>query len=72
MWIFFLQCFRQAHQAVFDVLEVITMVDYLMLRLRCALQEHWLEEVCELRRGVVAGRVQISELCGVVADLLSA
>ena len=67
----FLQCFRQAHQAVFGMLEVTTMVDYLMLRLRCALQKPWLEDVCDLRSCVVAGRVKFSELRGVVIDLLS-
>ena len=53
----FLQCFLQAHQAVFGMLEVTTMVDYLMLRLRGALLEPWLEDICELRRSVVVGRV---------------
>ena len=66
----FLQCFRQAHQAVFGMLEV-TMVDYLMLRLRGVLQEPLLEDVCVLRRCVIAGRVKFSELRGVIEDLLS-
>ena len=35
----FLQCYRQARQDVFGMLEVTTMKDYLMLRLRGALQE---------------------------------
>ena len=66
----FLQCFSQAHQAVFGM-EVTNMVDYLMLRLRGALHELWLEDVCNLRRCVVAGRVKFPELRGVVIDLLS-
>ena len=45
------------------------MVDYLMLRLRGAQQEPWLEDVCNLRRCVVAGRVKFSELRGVVIDV---
>ena len=67
----FLKCSRQAHQAVSGMLEVTTLVDYLMLRLRGALQEPWLEDVYELHRCFNAGRVQFLELRGVVADLLS-
>ena len=35
----FLRCYREAHQEVFGMLEVTSMVDFLMLRLRGALQE---------------------------------
>ena len=34
----FLQCFREAHQEVFGMLEVTAMVDFLVLHLRGALQ----------------------------------
>ena len=34
----FLQCYRQAHQKIFFMLEVTTLVNFLMLRLRPALQ----------------------------------
>ena len=47
------------------------MVDFLVLRLRGALQESWLENVTSLRRCVAAGRVPFSELCSVVRDLIS-
>ena len=67
----FLHCYRVAHQAIFGMLEVTTMIDFLMLRLRGALQEPWMENVAELRRSVVAGRVTFDELRGVVTDLVS-
>ena len=35
----FLHCYRVAHQEIFGMLEVTTMIDFLMLRLRGALQE---------------------------------
>ena len=67
----FLQCYREAHQEVFRMLEMTSTVDFLMLRLRGALQEPWMEDVVELRRSVIAGRVPFADLCGVVADLIS-
>ena len=56
----FLQYYRQAHQEIFGMLEVTTMVDFLMLRLRPALQEPWLEDLVTLRRSVLAGAVLLS------------
>ena len=47
------------------------MVDFLMLRLRGALHEPWMEDVVDLRRCVIAGQVAFAELCGVVSDLIS-
>ena len=47
------------------------MVDFLMLRLRGALQEAWMEDVLQLRQCVVAGKVSFAELRGVVKDLIS-
>ena len=67
----FLQCYREAHQHIFGMLEVTTMVDFLMLRLRGALQEPWMENVFQLRQCVVAGKVSFAELRGVVKDLIS-
>ena len=46
----FLQCFREAHQEVFGILEVTSMVDFLVLRLCGALQEPWMEDVTVVRR----------------------
>ena len=47
------------------------MVDFLMLRLRGALQEPWMKDVVDLRRCVIAGQGVFPELCGVVSDLIS-
>ena len=66
----FLQCFREAHQEVFGMLEVTSMVDFLVLRLRGALQEPWMEDVTVVRRCVVAGRVPFANLCGFVTELI--
>ena len=65
-----LQCFREAHQEVFGMLEVTSMVDFLVLRLRGALQESWMEDVTVVRRCVVAGRVPFADLCGFVSELI--
>ena len=67
----FLHGYRLAHQEIFGRLEVTTMVDFLMMRLRGALQEPWMEDLPELRRCVVAGKVTFHELRGVVTELVS-
>ena len=67
----FLHCYRVAHQEIFGLLEVTTMVDFLMLRLRGALQEPWMEDLPEFRRCVIAGKVSFDELRGVVSELVS-
>ena len=67
----FLKCYREADHEIFGMLEMTSMVDFLMLRLRGALHEPWMEDVVELRRCVIAGRVAFAELCGVVSDLFS-
>ena len=67
----FLQCYRQAHQEVFGMLEVTTMVNFLMLRLRHALQQPWLEDLVTLRRCVLAGAATLVELRAVIRELRS-
>ena len=47
------------------------MVNFLILRLRSALQESWLEDATALCRCVTAGRVSFDGLCEVVRDLIS-
>ena len=66
----FLHCLRLAYQETFGGLEVSTMVDFLVLRLRGALQESWLEGVTALRRCVTAGRVSFDDLCDVVITVV--
>ena len=65
----FLQCSRQTQQNVSDLLEVTTMVDYLMLRLRISLQELWVKNSYRCRC-VIAARVVFPELRRVVVDFL--
>ena len=67
----FLQYFQETHQADFGALEVISMVYFLMLRPRGALQEPWMEVVPMLRRCVVAGYVSFQDLRSVMGELLS-
>ena len=66
----FLNCYRQAHHEVLGMMEVTTMLDYLVLRLRGALQEPWLEDASVLHRCIVSGRVQFNELREVAAELI--
>ena len=53
------------------MLEMTSVVNFLMLRLCGALQEPWMEDVVNLRCCVIAGQVSFAELCGVVSDLIS-
>ena len=53
------------------MLQVTTMMNFLMLRLRGALQEPWMEDVPVLQRCVGAGRVTFDGLRGVASDLVS-
>ena len=66
----FLQCFSEAHQEVFGMLEATALVDFLVLRLRGALQEPWMEDVTVVRRCVVAGRVPFADLYGFFTELI--
>ena len=66
----FISCYWQAHQELLGMMEVTTMLDYLMLRLRGALQEPWLEDTLVLRRCIVTGRVSFRDLREVAAELI--
>ena len=66
-----LRCFRQSHQEVFNAFETTAMVDFLLLRLKGALQEPWLEDVTALRRAIVVGSVEFAGFRDVVSKLLS-
>ena len=46
----FLECFRRAHQSFFGMLEIVTVVEYIVLRMRSALHEAWTEGKTVLRR----------------------
>ena len=64
----FFQVYQESHQSVFGGLEVTSMIDFLMLRLRGALQEPWREDVVVLRRCVVAGHVSFKDLRAVANE----
>ena len=66
----FLQVYQETHQSVFGGLEVTSMIDFLMLRLRSALQVPWMEDVVVLRRCVVAGHVSFKHLRAVANELI--
>ena len=53
------------------MLEVPAMIDFLMLRLKTALPEPWMEVMPTLRRCVVAGSVVFTDLRAVIRELLS-
>ena len=53
------------------MLEVKAMIDFLMLRLKIALPEPWMEDLPTLRRCVIAGPVSFAELRAVIRELLS-
>ena len=50
-----LHCFRQAHQVVFGMLELKTLVEYIVRRMKSALYEEWTENKVVLRRCVLKG-----------------
>ena len=47
------------------------MIDFLVLRLRGALQESWLEDAVALRLCVIIGQISFDDLCAFVRDLIS-
>ena len=64
----FLRGYRQAEQEIFGKLDVTSMIDFLVLRLRGALQESWMEKTPTLRRCVLAGHVIFAHLCLVASE----
>ena len=46
------------------------LLDFLVLQLRGALQEPWLENMVKLRQSVVVGRVLFNELRGMLPELI--
>ena len=68
----FLDCFRRAHQKIFEMLEVVTVtvVEYIVLRMRSALHEPWTEGKAVLRRCICQGPVCFEDLRQVVDDII--
>ena len=67
----FLRDYRHAEQEVFGRLGTSSMVDFLVLRLRGALQESWMDGAPALQRCVLTGQVSFAELRQVIADLVA-
>ena len=65
----FLKCVQQAHQVVFGTLDILTVIEYLMVRLRTALYEEWIDGHVTLQRCVRAGQVLFEVLRGVNKDI---
>ena len=65
-----LQSFRQAHQDVFGMLEVVTAVEYVVLRLKSVVHEDWLEDKPCLKKCILAGVVNFVDLRTVLTDLI--
>ena len=66
----FLECFRRAHQNIFGMLEVVTAVEYIVLRMRSALHDTWTEGKTVLRRCIRKGSVPFEDLLPVVDDIV--
>ena len=64
-----LQCVRQSYQDVFGMVEITTIVEYTLHRLKSALYEEWTEGKVALRKCVRQGFVNFCDLRAVLTDL---
>ena len=67
----FLQCFRQAHQDVFGLVEVVTIVEYVIQKIKRALHEEWTEDKTVLCKCVRQGSVNFSDNRALLTDLIN-
>ena len=65
----FLQCFRQAHQDVFGMMQLVTLIEYIVCRMKSALYEEWMEDKIVLRRCVLKGIVAFEDLRDLLGEL---
>ena len=66
----FLQCVRQAHQDVSGMVEMTSLVDYVVIRLKSAIYEDWTEGKVLLGRSVRQGFVVFEDLRELLTDLI--
>ena len=66
----FLQCFLQANQDVSGLVEVVTIVDYVVDRLNSALYEEWTEDKTVLRKCVRQGSVNFGDYRALLTNLI--
>ena len=65
-----IRCIRQAYQDVFSMMEVTSLVDCTVLRLKTAIYEAWMEERTILCKSVRQGHVEFTDLREVLSDLI--
>ena len=65
-----IRCIRQAYQDVFSMMEVTSLVDYTVLRLKTAIYEDWMEERTILCKSVRQGHVEFADLREVLSGLI--
>ena len=66
----FLQCFRQAHEGVFGMVELVTLIEYIVCRMKSALYEEWKEDKFVLRRCIQKGAVAFDDLSDLLGELI--
>ena len=66
----FLQCLRQAHQDIFGMVEVTSIVEYVVHRLRNAVYEEWTEDKIVLCRCPRKGTVDFCDYRELLTDLI--
>ena len=66
----FFRCIRQAYQDVFSMVEVTSLVDYTILRLKTAVYENWMEGTVVLCNSVRQGFVELAYFQRVLTDLI--
>ena len=67
----FIQFLRQAHQDIFGMVDIITIVEFLIQRLRNAVYEEWTEDKVVLCRCLRRGSVEFYEYRELLTDLIS-
>ena len=67
----FLKCYRLAHVDSFGMVDILSLLEYLMLRLRTATQELWMADCGTLLSCIDAGRFSVLELRQLCVELLS-
>ena len=65
----FLECFQRAHQDVFGMVEIVTLVEFIVQRMKSAVYEDWTEGKPLLRKCIRNGCVNFWELRELLTDL---
>ena len=65
----FLECFQRAHQDVFGMVEIVTLAEFIIQKMKSAVYEDWTEGKPLLRKCIRTGRVDFWELRELLTDL---